>query len=665
MGTYREADIMDLKFVSTTSIPVSGVVSIGAMICDPPAPHNALSLVDYSNMYPGNVIGAPQLYNSDNVPVTDFEPKDRQIVISDKTIYANTTDMDTIILGYEYQLKYDHYDTGNPSGTIRVCYPGGDEVPGAVYTIETCTNAAPISTLWNDYATNGAGMYQRYNANLTWGPKPTGVNVYRLRILLPESLCFDKTIYVSYTKYIKDGSGNAVTSDGWREIINPKKLYTYGTNYTFAAGVITLSTLSTAWVQRSKLANIRVYEPEVSGRNGWFVKVWAGAFTQGTNKYNVQEYLSHQAAMVKFNSTGTLISPRCGLAVYDPASQSDEYTINLNEWPLHIWSDGYPTYVPYPAYDAVHYTGIDPTSSENYSHGISIFVNGNKIDQACIVDWDEWNGMVRLNTAVPMGYDIRATYVHEQMYYTVQVPDMCPQVHHIGLSYGTGNALVGVPANDAVVLVLIPTGGETNTNERLAWYYKSQNPTDIYGSSYKGYSTVLKASPSATANITLPAGTLKLAEIGVKRVEPDSYTTLYDTRSRGGGLLPDDFYKVTTTLSREDIQLESYHYGDIGLYDGLGLKKDGVIVVKIPRESIDSIRDAIVDYSMEEIKSIASSMRDDDSSLSEANSITQATTLYRDQYAYRSSIDTVMDVARSNAAAGTIVVLVDEDMNIL
>jgi hypothetical protein len=663
-----------IKFVSTKSVPVSGMVSVAAVVCEQPTPQNTLSIIDYTNMYPGNQTTEPQLYNSTNLPICNVEPYEYQLDISDKTIYSTMPDVPTIILGYEYQLKYDHYDAGNPSGSINICYDNGEPIKDVKYTLEFST-----SHLYEDFATKPV-----YNTTLTWGAKPSDTE-YRVRLLLPEDILFNNTtICVSYNKVIKR-TGAVIdpsrdVSYGWTEIINAKKLYQYTTDYTFNSSTITLAgggklAGKTPWVRRSKLANIRVMYPSASDRNGWFLKVWAGAFTNGTNNYHIHEATpnlatSAQASMVELNDTGNPISYhhnditsnlyRCGCAVYDSCSAPNTFTIVTNEKPLHIWTAGYPNYIPYEAYDAI-YNNI--TYNENTSHGISIFLNGNKMSNSNIKDWDEWNGVIRFKNPIDMGADIRATYVYEQRCYTLQVPDMCPQVHHTGVSNATGEIHIqvihyGIPLNDSVVIALLPG---TVDDENLVWYYRSTNPSELYNDSKVGYSAVMAAT---SPTVTLVTNTLTLAEVSVKSITPASYTTIYDSRSRGGGLQVDEFYPKLVEKSRDKIQIESDHYSDIGLYDGLGLKKDGVIIIKVPRQSVNDIRDAIVTNSLLEIKNIASGIRDD-SGVDEATSILEATEIYRNQYAYQSAVDEVANIARSNVAAGSIVVLVDENMEVL
>jgi hypothetical protein len=270
---------MSLAFTSTKSVSSSGVVSIAAIVCDQPTPANTITLADYTGRHYGNVVDTPTLSSASYPPITNDFPKEYQLNISDKVYYDGTADKDTVILGYEYQLSHDHYDEGNPSGTVRVCYYGGDPVPNALYKLEY--SALP---LWEDYRDDPSGMDQRYAASLTWVPVPTGTTrVYRLRLLLSEDLCFTSQTYVvSYTK-VNPHTGTATnathTSQGWTEIINPKKLYTYGTDYTFSftPDLVNLAGKlagKKTWIQRSKLANISCDLTTASDREGWFLRVW-------------------------------------------------------------------------------------------------------------------------------------------------------------------------------------------------------------------------------------------------------------------------------------------------------------------------------------------------------------------------------------------------------
>jgi len=657
---------MSIVFSTTKSVPISGAVSIGASLCRQPTPDTTLSMTDYSSQYYGNVVGAPMLSTADDPPIIASAPYDNQIVISDKVIYSDIEEIDTVILGYEYQLKHDHYDEAHPSRTIKLCYLGGGPVPDAMYKLESCS-----TIMWEDYRDKGASMYQRYDLALTWAPVPTGVTDYRLRLLLSEDLFFEnQTICVMYTK-IAPHTGDttpAHTSPGWIEIVNPKKLYIYNTDYSFSGAAINLAGSlagKVAWVQRSKLANIRPEMAYASDRQGWFIKVWGGIFKDtDDNVYSIPELTEEQACAIDFSTGDVIIDPPSRLMVYDQVRRIDDMMISLGERPISYWTYGYPSYIPYPAYDAVYYTGIDPTAEEEYSHGISIFVNGSKIDNNVIRDIDEWTGLVLLYSALPEGADIRATYYCENKYYTLQVPDMCPQVHHIGLPYGSGDSIYGMGENDSIVIAMLP---DAPSSEGLVWYYKSTNPTDIYDGSKYGWSTVISDSPESEATIPLISDTLKLAEISVQRTPPEAIAKLYDSRVQGGGLFPDNYYQLLRpgNTTRSLINSDSDYYADIGLYDGIGLKKDGVIIVKIPVSKIYEIRDAIVTYSGEEIKRMAGLLRGDDDTLGVDPSIALATEIYRTDYAYLEAIRTIRDAADTNSAAGTRVVLVDENMNVI
>ena len=215
---------MNLTFTSTKTVPSNTTVSLFASVCEQPTPANSLSITDLSSTYYGNTITKPQLYNDSDPPIVDGDPYDTQIVISDKVIYSNLDDIDTIVLGYEYQLKFDHYDKGNPSGTIQLCYLGGEPIPNVMYKLEACTD----TTMWEDYRDNGAAMTPRYDDTLSWSPVTSDATVYRIRVLLPESICFTgSTLCVMYTK-VHPHSGATTdeshVSVGYIEVVNPKSL---------------------------------------------------------------------------------------------------------------------------------------------------------------------------------------------------------------------------------------------------------------------------------------------------------------------------------------------------------------------------------------------------------------------------------------------------------
>ena len=615
-----------MKFAVTRQVPISGEVSIAAVQSTDPTPGNSLLVASYHTDYPANVENVPQGTGSigggglasNTLPMAMIGypnsdgPRNYQSIVTDKVLHDEEVSRDTHLLPYEYQLRYDHWAyTTNPSGSVEVVYESGDEVPGAKFELEF--NDPPM---WVDYEANGASMTHRYDRSLTWSNIPAGTGAIRTRLLLGEDLAYtDNTYYVKYNKALSGGGGiineRDDITDGHMEIINPEIIYQYGQDYTYDVGSATIQIIDGGllpyadgdgtYVKRSKLNRIKVLPPRSHTREGWFAKVWAGSFKDADgNVYYVPETIAKQPAAVDWSSVGdAVIAPRCTLTSYDEVGRRDSHTILTNDYPLYFTTSNYPNYIPNVIYDGYHNALGDVDSNADSNKGINLYINDTLMNGSAmagtggIVDWDAWNGVLKLQTPIVPQDEVRVTYLHQQLYYNLQVPDLNPQVHHTKPG-PSGQSISGyVGREDSVVIALLPSGSETNTDECLLWYHRSINPSGIYNSTEYGYSTVMGGTTYAmNPDVTAVAGTITLGEVSVYGGTP----SVYDTRLRGGGIIEDSEFIVRRRehTPRVEIQEESNYYNDIGLYDGQGLKKDGILIIKIPLTKLDELRGNIV-----------------------------------------------------------------------
>lgn len=627
-----------MKFTIADRVPVSGHVPIVAISNELVTPNNALTFTSYESSYPGNVDQTVYSGDSSSLPIVDQEPKAWQLVVTDKLKFKDQVSRETVLLPYQYQLMYDHYAHGtHPSGEIEVCYANGDTVKDARFDIEYAT-----PTMWYDLH-DGGMTYQRYNRSLDWEQVFSCTGSVRLRLLLPESLCFTpNTMMVRYNKVLKSSSGAAIdlrddVEDGHMEVINPEPVYAYTDDYTFsgtslvlAAGTL-IGSLASCRVKRADINRIRVELPDAGRRQGWFPRVRLGSFetADGTEYYVPDAWDRDFGAAVDWASVGDdTFSPLCGLVSYDESVPIGSKWVQLKESPLYFTTTEYPHYRPYNIHDGFHHPLSDVGTNSNHSKGINVYVDGSIVGGEGIDAWDFWNARIRLVKPVMKRDIINVTYLYKQRYYTMQVPDVNPQMHHIippTTSY--------LPAGDSVVIVLLPGGGG------LAWYWKSANSDDTYDGTYNGYSPEYSHAFPAAPTIALVTGTIKLGEFSIKRSLPHSMLSLYDPRYRGGGIYEDGFFPTHRheSVTREDIQVEADHYADVGLYDGQGLKKDGVLVIEVPFAAVTSLRDKIID---------------DIRGVSEAD-------------AYQEAVGVIKSLVSKNVATGVFFVLVDENGDLL
>jgi len=656
-----------LKFNISDTVPLSGMVSLCALQSEERIPSNTIALVTYHDNYENNldiqsdtrgeraqvaefVVGLYVIGGYAGTMLggfyTESDPYDLcsyQLAVSDKVLFANDETRDIVLLPYQYQLKWDHYDKGgNPSGTISICYGDGTEVENYFYNIEY---SAPM---WEDYRDNATSMKYRYDRSITWNDGTPSNDVYRVRLVLPESLCFtNNTYYVRYNKvhptnFAKIQVESGDITENHMEIINPEPLYYYGLDYSTIgyAGVFTRSETgllppSGIYIKRSDLNNIRVMLPDANSNESWMLKVWGGSFMGSVEEglYYIPE-IENYVAHAMDRTDGGKISPLCSNISYEEASHINNYFMRLKDYPLYFKTTEYPEYTPYNIYDGFHYIPAGWDTDPNYSHGINVYINDTLISNDNISDWDSWNSIIKLSSSVNYTDKINISYLYRNMYYTMWSPDVNPQIGHYNAPLGTHDYGITMPKNDSIVISILPSGFSSMAGTSLVWYYKSDNPDDTYDGTFYGYYSPSLLYTPGEATVPLTVNTKKLAEVSVIDYKPYDLVTVYDTRTPGGGLMEDDYFTVSRrSTTREHIQEESNYYSDIGLYDGQGLKKSGVLVITVPSSKITEIQDSI---------------------LLETRGITT-------EQAYQDAISKIRDIIESNIAAGTYYVLVDEN----
>jgi hypothetical protein len=599
-------------------------------------------------MYHENIDGTLMTIESANHPYVGYisggNVVNYQVAVSDKIMYEDLEYTSTLLLPYEYQLRYDHYDnSSNPAANIKICYLNGDEVQGAVFKLEYGD-----SSMWEDYDTNGSSMSYRYDSNISWDAVVQTVPTHRIRILLPEYMCFkDTTFCVKYNrvKKVSEGAGIDKTVDvtfGHVEIINPQPIYVYGDDYTYTGGTITRNPsgklpASGVYVKHADVNRIRVRTGINNGDSAWYLKVQCGSFDRAGDTYEVPEGYAKQYAAVDWSTVGkSVIDPRCSFMVQGVVYQLDKYTLKIPETPLYFVDSNYPDYTPYNVHDALLYPIGDVGSESVYSKGINVYMNNNIVSNTMIVDVDLWNGIIVYNSELTVTDQITATYLYKQLYWTMQLPDLCPFHNHTLFNTDEINGPY-LGYNDSVVVCILPSGSYYNVNESIVWYIKSSNPDDVYDGSKKGYSSVRYASVPSVPDVPLVTGTIKLAEVSIKYFNT-SMVDIYDARVRGGGIHKDKHIYVNRgkSVTRENINDESNNYADIGLYDGQYLRKSNVLIIKVPYSRIDAVKEDIM--------------------------LTDTT--ITDNEAYRSAMTIIKDYIGNYVAAGTYFILVDENNEI-
>lgn len=630
---------MAVKFTIAEAVPISGYVPVAAFLAEEPTPGNTLILSDHSQSILANM--NYQTYDGgDTLPTVDAGQRKWQLVVTDKLRYKDDPGRDTLLLPYQYQPRFDHYsNTNNPSGEIHICYPDGslyDEAEYDLEYVESSETESMYSSYWYNHQYLGS-VTERYDRSLTWRPMPSASGIYRFRLLLPEYLSCQPTTYcVKYNKVRKTNHSykHIVYDDdvveGHVEVINPTTVYDYTDDYTFSAGSLSLpggsliGSLGSCRVRRAEASRMRVDLPVADHREGWYPRIWRGAFkdVDGNEYYIPETSNAAWSQAVDWATAGDPAMSDIGL-VHEEAYATQSEWITVKDRPLYITAAGYPTYIPYHIYDGFRYPAANVDTDSNLSKGINIYVNDRIIGNDQIADWDAWNGRIKLARGLTSNDSVSVTYLYEQRYYTMQVPDLNPQVHH-----KTPSQYYGMPLDDSLVIGIKPSTG-------VVWWWNSLNPSGVYDGSYNGFSSITSSTYPIAPTVPVTSTTRKLAEISIYRRIPDATSSLVDARHRGGGIQADQFFLLDRGIKvrREVIQPESIFYTDIGLYDGVGLKKDGIIIVEIPIARLYSLRDSIYN---------------------EVRDITQSLAL-------SNAVKVVSEEVRKNLPAGTFFLIVDEN----
>ena len=316
-----------------------------------------------------------------------------------------------------------------------------------------------------------------------------------------------------------------------------------------------------------KFKAIYLAKPEnVGPDDDWYVKIKAGSFTRRMNsdgevtpsgqgtlyQYYVSEYdenpwsLEYGKPYVKINK--------------EEPTLLDKNTIKVKHTPIFIEPSN------------VFYNDGSPPSG--YLH---VHLNNVQLPETDVMDWDEYNGTVRVAQTLGFTDDIKVTYLYQEDYYEYQ-----------GF-FGSGK--------------LYPDTGP------FTWYPLEINPTPMHnlGMYASGVTAHLFIGPSWNLDSEVffdenpcyhnftgdPSGNLDFY-LGSVSLAPHAKTddvSLTDTRSRGGGLRPEvDLEKV------KEIQPESQFFWDIGYFDGKAFPSNGVLVVQIPRalqDREDEVREKV------------------------------------------------------------------------
>lgn len=236
----------------------------------------------------------------------------------------------------------------------------------------------------------------------------------------------------------------------------------------------------------------------------------------------------------------------------------DEHNIQVKHTPIYI-----------PGSDVLN--NIDSSGFPPAGY-MTVNIDGDDIPQDSIIDWDIYNGVVRLDEDLTSRDDILVTYHYEENFYeyrgfeasgevypdTAPFPylelDLNPTPHHNYGMYGSGH----------IAHVFIKP-------------YRNVDDSEI-----------INAETTVYHNFTgTPSGVLdfELGTVGVGPACTEDNIEIIDIRTRGGGLNQRGIDEIEDV---KDVQPEAEFFWDTGYFDGKAFPSNGVLVVNVPKTILSS-----------------------------------------------------------------------------
>jgi hypothetical protein len=230
----------------------------------------------------------------------------------------------------------------------------------------------------------------------------------------------------------------------------------------------------------------------------------------------------------------------------------EQQTVQLQRTPLFI--------DPSSVLNNPSYPGFPPSGF------IKIYVNEELVPEDEILDWDVYNGWVRVAQILDNRDDLVATYKYEENFY-----------EYSGF-VGSGGIFPDVPPFTFYELDLNPTPSHSYD------VYASGLVAHVFLRPYLDVDNrTVVTSEALYHNFSGVASGVYDFKLGSLALGPNCTTddvTLIDTRTRGGGLNKLGREEVDKVI---DVQPEVEFYWDVGYFDGQAFPSNGVIVINVPK----------------------------------------------------------------------------------
>ena len=299
----------------------------------------------------------------------------------------------------------------------------------------------------------------------------------------------------------------------------------------------------------------------------WYVRVKNGAFRRRMNTdgesvpsgYAGSTLFEYRVPEYDYQMWDTVSGPPYKLSSGERVELLDKQTIQLQRTPMFIDQDEIITNI-----DA---SGFPPSGY------LQIYVNDSPVPATGILDWDIYNGTVRLAQLLTHRDDIIATYIYKEEY-----------VDYKGF-VGSGGLYPVDPPYPYLQLDLNPTpvhNYDMYASGTVASIFLKPYAVIDDGPGGYGQPTVICNESLYHTKSGVPSGVydFKIASVSLGPHCKMLDLSITDVRTRGGGL---SRLGIESLERVKGVQPESEFFWDVGYFDGQAVPANGVIVVKIPK----------------------------------------------------------------------------------
>lgn len=572
-----------------------------------------------------NYSASPNLTDADcpiaAIELDGFSPnKIINLISYEDEIYQNTNDFNTIETIYKSGLYFDikHYDYSNlSSGLIDFLITdvlNGDSSTKSpvfyqyefLYDVNISNNNEPLINVYrNNELKLDKSQYiiqfstdllqtsnQRYG-NTIWrglGLLPTTVSKCRIRLLFPlDFFTSDDYFIVEYEKSL------ASAKFYQRELVELTKLYSTNdfkivSNGLYLTDSSRVSNLSNILYivkdpcKKIKPLGITSIKPQSGSQTylpdktvSWSLRINNGSFLIPSGYYNSSSELFYYVND-SYNSQLQAITNVKPTVINGNIIKIKEAPIYVNE-----------TLYTYPDYIIQSYD-TDDLNTVTPSGKIGIFINGENRNDINILSIDRSKGYIYLDKNLNSTDEVELSFYNQQSSYTI--------LDNVELN-PTLSGMATFNIQDYINTGIgIAIKSYSLTNSGYFYLYdpsKNESERVVY--------SIPKTNELVTSGYWNDASYMRICELHVNQLSKDSISYL-DARRIGGGLkTKDDISTWFNSMYNNVGKYEKEWYSDNSYYDGYPLSNNGLIIIHIPEDKINSSIQKWIDYYIDQYKS--------------------------------------------------------------